>query len=115
MDKRIIFCIIAIIIVLAIAFLSQKAYLKSTENTFVSGIADQAASYLAKGANWALSNTYSKISGEVTKRGEAIQNEVNKEKEKISGNILDTTKNYFSGIVNSIVNPGSSNNCSASQ
>jgi len=115
MDKRIILGIIAIIVVLVVAFLSQQAYLKGTGNTLISGAADQAGAYLSKGSDWVKSNVASKIGGEVTKRGEAIKNEINQEKQKVSENILDKTKNYFTGITDSILHPGTPQNCPAVQ
>jgi len=111
MQKKFIFYIIAIIIVLAIVFLSQHAYFGNAGQTIISGVASQAAAYIAKGSSWLGATIYPRLSGEVQKRGEAIQNEVNLETEKISENILEKTKNYFSGIADSILHPGENNNC----
>lgn len=112
MEKRTIFYIVAIIIVLAVAFLSQQAYTRSMAKNMVSGASNQAQPYLAKGSEWVANNILSKLGGEVAKRGEAIQNNVEQQKNKISENILEKTKNYFAGIANSIVNPGT---CTTSQ
>ena len=35
-----------------------------------------------------------------------LQNEVNQEKQKVSENILDKIKNYFSGVTNNVLHPG---------
>lgn len=109
--KKIIFGIIAIVIVLAVAFLSQKSYFNGTEKTFIYGATDQAKLYLAKGVNWATSTVYPKINEETQKRGDIIKNEVDKEKQKISENIGQKISNYFSGVSDSILHPGTPQNC----
>lgn len=103
--------IVIIIIILVVIFLSQQAYFRGTERTFISDAASQASAYLSKGSDWVMSNVYPKISGEVQKRGEIIQTEVNKEKNKVSENITTKIGNYFSGITESILHPGENNNC----
>ncbi len=126
MEKRTIFYIVAIIIVLIILFLSQQAFSRnalsgffSPQKDIVNGVisqtADRAAAYLSKGSEWVASSVFEKLGGEVAERGEAIKNGIEEQKNNISENILDKTKNYFSGIANSIVNPGASNSCSTSQ
>lgn len=111
MKKKFIFFIIMIIIVLAIVFLSQQAYTRGFGKTIISDAANQTEAYLSKGSNWALSNIYPKISGEVQKRGDIIKSEVNQEKQKISENIGTKIKNYFSGVANSILHPETPQNC----
>jgi len=44
-------------------------------------------------------------------RGDIIKNDINQEKNKISGSIRKKIENYFSGIANSIIHPGENNNC----
>jgi len=104
-----------IIVILTVVFLSQQAYSRGIVKTLISDATNQAGAYLAKGSGWVMSNIYSKISGEVQKRGDTIVNEVNQEKnkvsEKISENILKKTEDYFSGVTNSILHPGENNNC----
>ena len=111
MDKKIIISISAIVIILAIAFFSQKSYFEKSGETLISGATDQASAYLAKGSDWVMSNVFSKITGEVQKRGDLIQTELTKEKEKISENVGEKIGNYFSGITNSILHPGTANSC----
>jgi len=111
MDKKIIFSIIAIIIVLAVVFLSQQAYTREFGKNIVAGAANQASAYLSKGSNWVVSTIYPKISGEVQKREGIIGNEVNQEKQNVSENIGQKVSNYFSGITNSILHPGTPQNC----
>lgn len=103
--------IVIIAVILLVAFLSHQAYSWGTGKTFISGATDQASVYLSKGSNWVTSQIYSKISGEVQKRGDIIKTEINQEKEKISENILEKTKNYFSGVANSVLHPGSPQTC----
>jgi len=111
MPKKIIFSIIGIIIVLAIVFLSQQAYSGGFGKTLISDATNQAASYVAKGSDWAMSQIYPKISGEVQKRGDMIKNEVNQEKQKVSENIGEKISNYFTGISDSILHPETPQNC----
>ena len=108
--KVIVFIIIIIIILLAI-FLSQQVYSRAVEKTLISAAKNQASAYVKEATNWAMSDIYPKISGEVQKRGSAIQNDINQEKQKVSENIGTQIKNYFSGIANSIVHPGQNNSC----
>ena len=103
--------IVIIIVILLVAFLSHQAYSWGTGKTLISDATDQASAYLAKGSNWATSQIYSKISGEVQNRGDMIKNEIEQEKNKISENILEKTKNYFSEVANSVLHPGTPQNC----
>jgi hypothetical protein len=111
MDKKIIFSIIAIIIILVVVFLSQQAYLRGAGKSLISDTTSQIEAYAAKGSGLLLSD----ISGEVAKKGSAISSEVNQEKQKVSENILGGAENYVSGIENSIVHPGTPQNCPALQ
>ena len=105
--------IVIIIIILLVAFLSQKAYFWGNEKTFVSEATNQVSAYLAKGSNWVTSKIYPKVTGEVQNRGAIIKTEINQEKEKVSENIGEKISNYFSGVANSVVHPGTPQNCSA--
>ena len=114
MNKILIACIIGIITVLAVVFLSQQAYFKGVGNTFISTATNQDSAYLSKGSSWAASNIYSKIGGEVQNGGDLMQNGINQTKEKISDsakNISEKIQNYFSGIGNSILGKENNNNC----
>lgn len=111
MEKKIIFCILGIIVVLVAVFLSQQAYSRGFGKTLVSDATNQAQAYLAKGSDWVMSNVYPKISGEVQKRGDIIKNEVSQEKNKVSENIGQKISNYFSGVADSILHPGQNNSC----
>ena len=110
-EKGFIKYIVIIAVILVLVFLSQQAYTKATGKTLISAAMDQVGSYTTKGSNWIMSNIYPKITGEVQKRGEIIQNEVNQEKEKVSENIGKKIQNYFSGVTNSILHPGQETNC----
>ncbi len=100
---------------LAAAFLSQQPYFKGSDESVFSYNSIPGQSYLAKGANWLKDSLYPRISGEVQKRGDLIKNEINQEKEKISESVGEKIKNYFSGVVDSVFNPGEekeTQNCS---
>jgi predicted PurR-regulated permease PerM len=112
MDKKIIFSIVAIIIVLVLVFLSQQAYSRGIGKTLISDATNQARAVLAQGTNWAMANVYPKISGEVQARGDMIKNEVGQEQKKVSENIGQKISNYFSGVANAIAHPGTPQNCS---
>jgi hypothetical protein len=114
-EKGFIKYIVIIIVILAIVFLSQQAISRGFGNNLISDATSQAQAYLAKGANWASSQIFPKISGEVQKRGEIIKNEVNQEKQKVSDNIGKKIENYFSGVANSIAHPGTPQNCQPAQ
>ena len=107
--------IVIIIVILLIAFFSQQAYSASTGKTLISDATGQASAYLAQGSNWAMSKIYPKVDGAVEKRGDMIKNEVTQEKQKVSENIGTKIENYFSGVANSVVHPGTPQNCQPAQ
>lgn len=111
MNKKIIFSIIAIIIILAIFYFSQKPWLWGNEKTFIHSAIDQGKAYAQEGSNWVMSKIYPKISEEAQKRGEMIKNEVNQEKQKVSENIGEKISDYFSGVADSVLHPGTPQNC----
>ena len=111
MEKGFIKYIIIIAVIIGFVFLSQQAFSRGFGKNLISDATDQAKAYVAKGSNWVVSNVYSKIAGEVQNRGDVIKNEINKEKEKVTENILQKAENYFSGIKDSILHPGENNNC----
>jgi predicted PurR-regulated permease PerM len=113
MKKKIILSISAIIIVLGIVFLSQQANLGGVGKDLISSVTNQAKAYASDGFDSALSKIYPTISEEVQKRGDIIKNEVAQEKQKISENIGQKISNYFSGVTDSILHPGTSQNCPA--
>ena len=104
------FVIIAII--LAVVFLSQQAYSRGIGKTLISDATSKANAYMVEAANWATSNVYSKVTGEVQNRGDIINAAVNQgvDQEKNSvANIGTNLQNYISGITNSI--EGKNNSC----
>ncbi|MCX6722511.1 MAG: hypothetical protein NT094_00385 [Candidatus Staskawiczbacteria bacterium] len=100
-----------IIVILLVAFLSQQAYAWKFGKAVSSNLINQSSAALAKGSNWVTSKIYPKVTGEVQKRGDLIKKEVTQEKNKISENIGEKILNYFSGVENSIVHPGTPQNC----
>jgi len=107
--------ILIIIVILAIVFLSQQVYTFEVGKKVSSNISDKATAYMAKGSDWITSKMYPKVTGEVQKRGDIIKNEVKTEKEKVSENIGEKISNYFSGVSNSIIHPGTPQNCLPAQ
>jgi len=110
MNKKIIIFIILIVVILAALFFSQQAYSDAIGKTLIFGAKDQIGAYLTKGVNLLTAGVYSKVSEQVQSGGEAIQNSINQQKEKISKTISGA-ENYFSGIAESILHPGENNNC----
>lgn len=115
MNKKIIFSIFAIIVVLGIVFLSQQAYSQGVGKTLISDATNQAKAYLADGSNWAMSNIYPKITGEVQAKGDmiksAVGSAVDQAQQNVSENVGQKISNYISGITNAVVHPGTPQNC----
>lgn len=103
LEKGFIKNIVIIIVILVAVFFSQKADFRENGKSLLSQTAGQVS-------GWVKDNALPKISGEVEKRGEMIKNEINQEKQKISETIGEKIKNYFSGIIDNIFNPGKNNN-----
>lgn len=107
--------VLIIAVILLVAFFSQKAYTGWVGKNLVSAVGTQAGAYLSKSTEWFTANVMSKISGEVQSRGDAIKNEVTQQKENISQNvsenILKKTENYFTGIKDSVLDPGKKVDC----
>lgn len=109
--RSIIKYIIIIAIILMIAVLSQQPYFRAIGESLVNKITGPAETYMTKGSGWVKDSVLPTVGGEVQKRGDLIKQEVAQEKEKISENILEKAKNYFSGIADSILHPGTPQNC----
>ena len=110
MEKRFIISIIAIVTILVVVFLSQQSYFETLGKNLISGAADRVNGYVSAGTNWISSDVYPKITGEVEKRGEMIQNEINQQKQDITESVGKKIQNYFSGVANSILGK-ENNNC----
>ena len=104
MNKKLIFYIILIIVLLVLAFMSQQVISREIGKNFISNASDYMGAYLAKGSDWITSIIYPKISEEVQKRGDTIKNEIDQTKQKVTEDIPKKIENYFSGIKNSIIN-----------
>lgn len=114
-EKGFIQYIVIIIIILVIVFLSQQVYFKKIGKNLYDQSATQIGGYWQKAGAWVSTNVYPKLSSEAARRGEAIKTEAVAEKQKVSENIGENIKNYFSGVVDSVFNPGKNNstNCPA--
>jgi len=86
---------------------------------FVNGTADRARDFTSVGVKWLSDRALPVISGEAQKRGgmltagvaEQVNGKINEQKEKISESISEKIKNYFSGVTESILHPGTPQNC----
>ncbi len=110
MQKKIIFSIVAIIIVLAVVFLSQLSYFRELGKNSYSWVRGQTEGYFKKASDYTAENVLPKISGEVDRKKDEISGQIDQEKNKISESILDKTKNYFSGITNAVLHPSAGEN-----
>jgi hypothetical protein len=108
-EKGFIKNIVVILVILLVVFFSQQAYFKLKAGNSAPQQAGLVQDYLTKSSNWVKDSIYPKISGEVQKRGDIIKNEVSSEKQKISEDIGTKIKNYFTGVVDSVFNPGKLN------
>jgi hypothetical protein len=103
--------------ILGLAYLSQQAFFNKNSKTFIYGVTSQASSYLASASNWATSKIYPKMNGVVQNGGDVIKNTAEQQKNKVSENISEKVServsNYFSGITNSVIHPGTPQNCPA--
>ena len=112
--KRLIIYTIAIITVSALVFMSQQTYFNNTaDKNLFSNISASVYDRFAEGVNWVTDKAYPTLVEESQRRGEMAKNAIDEQKEKISENVLEKVGNYFSGIKNSIINPGSPQNCPA--
>ena len=113
-QKKFIKYIIIVAIILSIVFLSQQSYSREFGKNLFFKASETISGYWTKGSNWVTDDVYPKVNEDVQKRGEIIKNEIDSEKEKVSTNIGDKIKNYFSGIAESVIHPGN-NSCEATQ
>jgi len=97
-EKGVIQYIAVIIIIFVVVFLSQQPYFRGIGKNVYNQAEAQVGSYWAKASDWVRANVYPRVSGEVQKRGEAIKDEVNKEKNAVAQNIWEKIKNYFANI-----------------
>lgn len=105
--RQIIYYLIIIAVILVAVVLSQQAFSRVNEVSFISDAVNQARAFFAKGAEWTKGTLSEKVSG----AGEVIQSEIENKKEKISENILEKAENYFSGIIDSVLHPNTRQNC----
>lgn len=93
---------LALAIVLAVVFLSQKSpdnlpsdkVKKFGEELYFRGITI-AKEYWAKSADWFMSNIYSRASKEAAERGGAVKEAVEKQKDNLARMSWKKIKNYF--------------------
>jgi predicted PurR-regulated permease PerM len=106
MNKKIIFFITLIFIIIIFLFLSQKAISNKLTKNIISDVNSYAGAYLSKGSEWVTKNIYTKIQD----GGEAITNSFEQAKENITQEIPKKVEKYFSGIKDAIAGK-ENNNC----
>jgi len=94
--------IIAIIVVLAIVFLSQKPYFEGTGKNLYYKTSEQMEGYWNKASNWLKINIYPRLERGVTEKGEYLKEEIKKEKDNFSQNLWVKIKNYLAGKFSNI-------------
>ena len=113
MDKKIVFSIIMVVVVLAVIYLSQQAYTRAVGKTMILDATNKAGAYLSQGTNWAASKIYPKITGEVQAKGDMVNAAVGTAQKNVSENVAQKISNYFSGVANAVAHPGTPQNCPA--
>lgn len=108
MEKGFIKNIVIIIIILTAVFFSQQPNSREYGKNLYNQAFAQGQSWWQGAYSYAKQNVFSKIGGEVEKKKEVIQDELQKEKNKISENILQKIKNYFSDIILRVFKPSAS-------
>lgn len=83
-EKGFIANIVIIIAILVVVFLSQQPSFKPASQ-----------SYWSKATDWFKASIYPRVSGEVVKRGEPLQQEINNQKNNAAQTLWENIKNYF--------------------
>lgn len=99
MEKGFIKNVVIIIIILTVVFFSQQPNSREYGKNLYNQAFTQGQSWWQGAYGYAQQNVFSKVGGEVEKKKELIQDELQKEKNKMSENILQKIKNYFSNII----------------
>ena len=97
-EKGFIQYVVILIIILVVVFFSQQPSFREVGKNVYSQVEAQVGLYWSKASDWVKVNVYPKVSSEVEKRGEAIKEEVNKQKDAAVKSIWDNIKNYFANI-----------------
>ncbi len=94
-EKGFILNIVMIVVILTLVFLSQQPYFMNTgKNLYLQGI-KQGGIYWSNFDEWFKSNIYPGVSREVTRRGETVKKEIDKQKNNVVQNIWEKFKSYF--------------------
>lgn len=99
MEKGFIKNVVIIIIILVAVFFSQQPNFREYGKNLYNQAFAQGQSWWQGAYSYAKQNVFPKIGGEVEKKKEVIQDELQKEKNKMSENILQKIKNYFLNII----------------
>lgn len=97
--------ILIMAVILAVVYISQNSGFAGLEQNVLSGsLQGLGSEYWAKGSSWVRDELFPKIGGEVQKRGDMAKEGIDEQKEKATESIGENIKNYFSGIVDSVLN-----------
>lgn len=95
--------IILIILILVIVFLSQEPFFQAAGKDIIYGkVGNTVGVYYLKAEDFVKKEVISRIKGEVEKRENIAKEEIGKETEKISGNVLQRIKDYFLSLFNKV-------------
>jgi len=100
---------VIIIVILTIVFISQQSYFEDFGEDWGINTSGLVSGYWAKGSSWVAEHVYPKAVEEIENRGEVVKKELEEKKEFASEKISEKIKNYFSGIVDSVIHPGEDN------
>lgn len=93
--KNIIVNIVIILAILAVVFLSQSPRFSKYGKEWFEKTNGYINFLWQKADNWVWQNAYPKAAQEAQKRGEAVQQEAQKQKDAAAQNIFDKVKNFL--------------------
>lgn len=86
---------IIIIVILALAFISQQHFFDSYGKNTLSFAGQQASLYWHKVGEWFSATIYPRVQKEAAERGQPLKEEVEKQKDNAVKIIWENVKNYF--------------------
>jgi hypothetical protein len=110
--------LIIILIILGVVFIGQQYFSKEPGDSLFAKTANTTKGFWSTAEDWFKTNVYPRVSQEAQNRGEEIKNELQNQKEKISESVGEKIKNYFTNVVDSVLNikkDDSNIECSACQ
>lgn len=90
--------IVIIVILVVLVFVSQQSAFRSYGKDLYGYIGPKIEEYKTKVVDWFKTTIYPRVSGEVEQKGNAIGEEINKQKNNFVQNIWENAKKYFADI-----------------